>query len=215
MRASDGRQIVIGAASIAHIAQTSAECEVRYDLPRIAHIPLGAAIELPTRREAEFRPLGKESLAVAQDDGSHRVVQWILRATRERPGGGGRSERSAGPHLRDNAEELGESAAQNAVEIYAIAQDVGFKLIGAVVFDLLVALESSLRRQQIGTSLQSAGDPDLDAGIRIEDTGVAEHSIANVVLELHVAEANLVSEAASEEIETDEMGRGIVAVHKR
>src|SRR5205085_8182443 len=101
---------------------------VRLHLPGVADIPLGAAVKLAARGEAEFRPLGEESFAVSKDHRAHGIVQRILGAAGEGSGSSCRSKRGAASHLRRNAKEFGKSSAQDAVEIHAVPENMRTQL---------------------------------------------------------------------------------------
>src|SRR5262249_25653716 len=81
----DCRQITVGTASVAVIAQAEAHGKVRLDLPRVADIEADPVIRSKAAGwEAQSRIKSGESLSIAYAQPVHWVVQWIGRTSWKR-----------------------------------------------------------------------------------------------------------------------------------
>ena len=114
--AGDGGKVGVAAAGVAGVANAVVDGESGPNLPGVAKVDASAPILLSAGGQAELRPLGAESLAVAEDHYGSEVggrVGWIAAAANA---DGTFREGSRSRHFRTVVEEGSESAAENPVD---------------------------------------------------------------------------------------------------
>ena len=160
-------QILVGAIRVDAPAEAGGDGQVLPCLPGVADIGGHTIAEFAAALQTEGWLLGKETIAIADlVKGGAIALQWIGRAWSRSPPrrrtprprlSRNPEARYMTPTMKDCAEELGKAAAHDAVDLAAELEVVRSLGPRAIVADLLVGLERSLRSQPVRAEFNAAG----------------------------------------------------------